>query len=188
MKFLILFLFLIPSGAFAQGITYKSDCCDFSFTLDSQWVRIPDDVFKERIKLLTGDYSKLKFEAGFSLHDRQYFTLPYILIQDLSPLNQPVDSIVNHFARTYTIVEESDPGVYDRLLIADRSEMVYLIKEEILFLIMDINQPGAGLLKGFTAMMLGGSIRFQINYYSTVEDFEMNLEEFMQIINTVKFE
>jgi hypothetical protein len=188
MKILLLFLFLIPAGAFSQQITYKSDCCDFFLTLDSQWVRIPDDVFEERMKLLTGEYSRLKFEAGFSLKDRQYFTIPYILIQDLSPLNQPVDSIVNHFARTYTIVEASDPEVYSRLLIADGSEMIYLKKGEILFLILEINQPGAGLLKGFTAMMLGGSKRFQINYYSTVEDFEMNLEEFMQIIDTVKYE
>src|SRR3989344_1930268 len=87
---IIISLLILPLFVFAQSFTYSDSIDHYSFILPSGWIEIPKNVIEQAVGELVKDKQgqNINYVAGFQLDSENYFSYPYILVQE-HKLNTP---------------------------------------------------------------------------------------------------
>lgn len=175
-SFLLMTLLLFSVAVKASAYTDNED--GYTFDLPSDWSAMGDSVFEQYTS--AGQASGVVYEKGFSKSG----TVPYLLLQEYNSDSQMYVSIMDEVYEKGLYNEEIPVNGNHATVAAEATMMSPIVNREdnILYMSMDISG-----VKALMALMIGEDIAVQINFYTTEDLYDRDVEDFNSIVNSFEF-
>ena len=193
-QLLILILTLLTISAYPvlAQISYSSPTSHYSFILPNDWIEIPksviDKTIDELVKKTQG--SRVEYAAGFQLGSKNYFSYPYILVQE-HKLNTPSYSeVVKIFEGidTTRIIDKTTKEYSEVLKNASVDSPIADRNRNILFMNLNLDVVNIGKVRGLLVMFLGKERITQLNFYAVESEYSQLLPAFNSIIDSFSYD
>lgn len=202
--YFVIFFLSAANPTLADGLRFYSSKYQYSFAVPTGWSQIPDHVIESwKKERLPPQGMNLIYETAFQRgFNGTWFEWPYVVVQVIPLVNSkvrrlPTEQELIQFAQTYTggkAVERirdaiaSTPSAENRKLLessivslSNTKVQINVPKRQYWFTIK-IMDPTLGPIKGYIAgtFMKNGNV-VQINAFSLASQFEHDIEQFLEI-------
>jgi hypothetical protein len=191
-SFVVVLIIMVTFSFANQILAYSNQSKHYSFDLPSGWEEIPKSAINqytnEAVKQTNG--KRVEFSTGFHLVGSDYFSYPYILVQEhetSAPSFSQLESAFNSSKFQRTV--EQKTAEYSELLKTATSDKPFIDKgRNIVFMNIKLDVANIGQVNGLIAMFLGKNGITQINFYSLQNDQSEWLPVFNSIIDSFKYD
>lgn len=171
------------------ALEYTGPALHYHFTLPEGWVRIPDIVVKQTMQTVMKNMGaqRPEYTAGFQTEADDFFTCPYMLVQEFPVENMALSDIA----------AQIDDSLKGSLQTLDADETLQNIgigsavidtRRNMVLTNMQIEVKDLGPLRVLTVSCPGRKGIAQLHFYALEDDYETYAPVFEQILDSFAFE